>query len=194
MYKKLIRIWNKNSSPPKTLFFTKDFPQLEKHEIGEYTYGCPNVFEWGEGATLKIGKFCSIAENVEIFLGGNHRIDWVTTYPFNKIFTQAKKFTGHPTTKGNVIIGSDVWIGSGATILSGVNIGHGAVIGAKAMVTKNIPPYSIVVGNPGRIIKKRFSEEKIEYLLKACWWEWPIEKILSSLDTLLSQDIDHELK
>lgn len=95
--------------------------------VGRHTYGNPEIIEWGEGATLSIGAFCSIAEGVAIFLGGNHRLDWVTTYPFNYLWECGAGFQGHPATKGDVVIGNDVWIGRNAAILSGVHIGDGAV-------------------------------------------------------------------
>ena len=91
-------------------------------------------------------------------------------------FKEAKDISGHPHTKGNVIIGNDVWIGYGAKILSGVSIGDGAVVGAGAVVAKNIPPYAVVVGNPAKIIKFRFKPEDVEILLGIQWWNWPLEK------------------
>ena len=148
--------------------FTKNLLNGKQFIIGDFTYGKPRVHHWGENATLQIGKFCSIAENVNIYLGGNHRIDWITTYPFSALtqyFPMAKGIVGHPTTKGNVVIGNDVWIGNGATIMSGVTIGDGAVIGTMAVVAKDVKPYEIVVGNPARLIKKRFNDETIAKLL-----------------------------
>ena len=149
------------------------FPQ---YDIGKWSYGKPKVL-WKEGATLKIGSFCSFAPEVRIFLGGEHRTDWVTTFPFNVLWKSAGEFTGHPATKGDVVIGNDVWIGTGALILSGVTIGDGAVVGARAVVSKNIPAYGIVAGNPARLIKKRFNEDIIQRLLKISWWNWEDAKI-----------------
>jgi acetyltransferase-like isoleucine patch superfamily enzyme len=176
-------------------FYTKDILKYlgDLVEVGEYTYGNPRVLHWGEKANLKIGKFCSIAEGVIIFLGGNHRYDWVTTYPFsalNKEWSEASNIAGHPATRGSVVIGNDVWIGFGATIMSGVKIGDGAVIGARAVITKDVAPYSIVGGNPAREIKKRFSDDKIEKLLEIEWWNWSIEKIKSNMKILCSANID----
>jgi acetyltransferase-like isoleucine patch superfamily enzyme len=176
-------------------FYTKDIllDIADIADIGDYTYGKPRVFHWGEDARLKIGKFCSIADDVVIFLGGNHRHDWVTTYPFSALLEDwptAKDVKGHPATNGDVVIGNDVWIGYGVTIMSGVNIGHGAVIGAKSVVTKNIEPYSIVAGNPAKEIKKRFSNDDIEKLLNACWWNWSLEKIKDNVEFLCSNNID----
>jgi len=160
----------------------------------EYSYGIKNirVREWGEGADVKIGAFCSIADNVEIFLGGNHRTDWVTTYPFGHIHQD--KFPwhgkGHPATKGDVVIGNDVWIGSGATILSGVNIGDGAVISAKSVVVKDVPAYGIVGGNPAKLLKMRFTEDQIERLLNNPWWDLSESRINELIPLLCSNDIE----
>src|SRR5208283_2957437 len=104
--------------------------------------------------------FCSIAPNrVTIVLGGQHRPDWVSSYPFNDLFIEFKRFKGSPVSKGDVIIGNDVWIGLDAVILSGIKIGDGAVIGSNALVTKDVPPYAIVGGNPAKLIRYRFDEE-----------------------------------
>lgn len=163
-------------------------------EIGDFTYGRPKIFHWGEKAKLKIGKFSSISSDVKIFLGGNHRYDWITTYPFSarelaEIWPEAIGIDGHPATKGDVIIGNDVWIGYGAIILSGVKIGDGAVIGASAVVTRNVSPYSIVAGNPAREIKKRFSDDAIKKLLEIKWWDWSDEKIKKNIKILCSKNV-----
>jgi len=141
------------------------------YEVGEYTYGVPTViFPHGK---LKIGKFCSIAWNVTIFLGGNHRSDWIASYPFPTSFDRfpsARGIEDFLQTRGDVTIGNDVWIGINAIILSGVTIGDGAVIGAGSVVTGDVEPYAIVSGNPARLIRKRFSDEEIEKLLEIRWW------------------------
>ena len=140
-----------------------------EYSIGRETYGTPVIRSLGEGSTLKIGAFCSISSGVQIFLGGEHRTDWVTTYPFNILWKAANTITGHPGTKGDVMIGNDVWIGAEALILSGVNIGDGAAIAARSVVTRDIPAYAIAGGNPARMIRKRFDEETIERLLCVRW-------------------------
>jgi acetyltransferase-like isoleucine patch superfamily enzyme len=177
--------------------YTKDYPELQNFEIGEYTYGRPVVRHWGEPATLKMGKFCSLADGVTIFLGGEHNTNWVTTYPFSsddpqvrEIWTGAEGIGGHPKTRGDVVIGNDVWIGWDAVIMSGVKIGDGAVIGARALVTKDVEPYSVVVGNPGRQVKYRFEPEIIAKLLEIQWWNWPIEKINRNLKILCSPNLN----
>ena len=187
---KIIRFFSRKSiKEDAPLFYTKDFFKNKKFQIGDFTYGNPTVF-FEEEADLIIGKFCSIAFNsVEIYLGGNHHTEWVTTYPFNKVpgISLSQDIDDTPTTKGNVVIGNDVWIGRDVVILSGVHIGDGAVIGAGAIVSKDVPPYSIVVGNPAKVVKKRFSEETIQNLLRLAWWDWPIEKIMAEVPMLMNE-------
>ncbi len=160
--------------------------------VGEYTYGVPAIRWWGEKAGLRIGKYCSIAKNVTIFLGGNHRVDWITTYPFS-VFHPWKARTGpreHPHTRGDVVVGNDVWLGEGCLILSGVTIGDGAVVAGRAVVTRDVPPYAIVAGNPARLVKHRFSEEQVQALLDIAWWKWDPSRIAEHLDVLLSGDVE----
>jgi acetyltransferase-like isoleucine patch superfamily enzyme len=168
--------------------------QYPQYEIGRHTYGIPRIYSWNEGATFKIGAFCSISSNVKIFLGGEHRTDWVTTYPFNYLWKSARNIKGHPTTKGDIIIGNDVWIGAGAVILSGLTIGDGAVVGTNAVVTKDIPAYTIVAGNPAGIVKNRFDEQTISKLLELKWWEWEDSKIQTYLPLLLNSNIKEFLE
>jgi acetyltransferase-like isoleucine patch superfamily enzyme len=158
--------------------------------IGRFTYGFKNlnVRQWGEGASLKIGSFCSLADNITVFLGGNHRTDWITTFPFGHIYhdeLNVKPILGHPSTKGDVIIGNDVWIGSGVTIMSGLKIGDGAVLSANACVIKDVAPYTIVGGNPAKSIKQRFDNEIIELLLKLQWWDLSTQNI-KNISSILS--------
>lgn len=163
--------------------------------FGEYSYigGGLDVKSWGEGATFSVGHFCSIADHLTILLGGNHRVDWISTYPFmsfNNQFPEAENISGHPATKGNVIIGNDVWIGSHVVILSGIKIGDGAVIGAYSVVAKDVPPYAVAVGNPVSIVRYRFDEDTIKKLMEIAWWNWPIEKIKKYVKIICSNDID----
>ncbi|HET6515296.1 MAG TPA: CatB-related O-acetyltransferase [Thermodesulfovibrionales bacterium] len=164
--------------------------QYQHYAIGKGTYGDPQILTWNEGAALKIGAFCSIAEGVKIFLGGEHRIDWVTTYPFSVVWEKGRHIAGHPRTRGDVVIGNDVWIGSEAVILSGVTIGDGAVIGTRSVVRRDVAPYAIVVGNPARLVMKRFDDATIHQLLELKWWNWPDEEIADMLPFLLSSDVD----
>lgn len=157
-----------------------------------HTYGQPKVYSWGEGTTCHIGNFCSIAFGVQIFVGGNHRVDWISTFPFGhtSVETFPIKLLGHPHTKGDVIIKNDVWLGANSTIMSGVTIGNGAVVAAHSVVTKDVPDYCIVAGNPARIIKKRFSDEQIKDLLEIAWWDLPDDKIFPLVPLLCSGKID----
>ncbi len=174
--------------------FTKYLLKDKRFIIGDFTYGKPQIYDYGEKSILQIGKFCSIAPSVRIFLGGNHRMDWVTTYPFSALSTYFSKsktveILGHPASKGNVVIGNDVWIGYGATIMSGVTIGDGAVIGAMAVVAKDVKPYEIVVGNPAYPVKKRFDDEVIDKLLQLQWWNFPITEIEKMIPLLCSDPV-----
>jgi acetyltransferase-like isoleucine patch superfamily enzyme len=188
----LRRLAGKFRMKKKSTFFTKDALAGRGYKIGDFSYGAPTVFHWGEPVQLEIGRFCSIAQEVNIFLGGNHRIDWVTTYPFSAInytFPDWKHLQGHPVSKGDIIIGNDVWIGYGASIMSGVKIGDGAVIGAKAVVSRDVKPYEIVAGNPAVAIKKRFSDDIIEKLLELQWWNLSQEEINEIVPVLMSDPV-----
>ncbi len=173
------------------------FDKKKKIFIDKYTYGSPKVFSYGSTSKLHIGKFCSIAKNVTIFLNAEHRVDWISTFPFfafRKDWKNVKYPQGFPSSKGDVIIGNDVWIGYGASILSGVKIGDGAVIGAFSLVTKDVDPYTIVGGNPAKPIRKRFDDKKIQALIRIKWWEWPKEKVNENIHLLCSKDIDSFIK
>lgn len=156
----------------------------------DFTYGIPKVLSWGEGSRLKVGKFCSISENVTMVLGGEHNIDWATTYPFCSVLKSFSDIKGHPKTKGDIVIGNDVWVGDGAKILSGVKIGDGCVIGGGALVTKNMPPYSICGGNPANIIRFRFDEKTVVKLLQIRWWDWSIHQVYKAVPLLQSNNIN----
>ena len=166
-------------------------------EVGKYTYGHEgiNVMSWGSESKLIIGSFCSVGAWVKVFLGGSHRVDWITTFPFSHIhediFPMETK-TEHPVSKGDVIIGNDVWLGYEVTIMSGVKIGDGAVVAANSVVTKDVEPYSIVGGNPAKFIRKRFDDETIKHLLEIKWWNWDDDKIRDNLHILCSNDF-HKL-
>lgn len=171
-------------------FLTRQNAWKHRYRVGRGTYGSPRI-RWSNGATLKVGNFCSIADNVTIFLGGNHRVDWISTYPFNVLWKSASHIAGHPASKGDVVIGHDVWVGEGAVILSGITIGSGSVIGASTIVSKDVPPYSIVVGNPGRVVKTRFKYDEILTLLNLEWWNWTDTKIDAGMDHILSGSISN---
>lgn len=176
---------------PKGPQFLRGLPDYARHDIGEWTYGEPRILFGNEGTRLKIGRYCSIADGVVIALGGEHRTDWVTTFPFPVVAPQAAAgIAGHPRSKGDVVIGSDVWIGREALILSGVSVGDGAVIGARAVVARDVAPYEIVAGNPARHVRFRFEPEIIAGLRRVAWWNWPHGKVLAALPLLLSSDLN----
>lgn len=182
-------------------------------KIGKYTYGLSkkNV-HWTVKAydynnnykkpKLIVGKYCSIGFNSKIFLGGNHRHDWITTYPFQAMhndlsyilknnFTNVDKHVvGYPHSNGDVNIGNDVWFGENVTVMSGIKIGDGAVIAANSTVVKDVEPYSISGGNPAKHIKYRFSEEIIKRLLEIKWWDIEESKLDKLLPYMLNNDID----
>jgi len=170
--------------------FTSEDPEYKKYKIGEYTYGYPRIFPFHLDNKLEIGKFCSIADGVKIFLGGNHNIKSPTTYSLSYFMGGSSE---ESLSKGDVIIGNDVWIGYDALILSGVKIGDGAVIGARSVVAKDVEPYSIVVGNPAKEVRKRFDDKTIKKLLKIKWWNWSTEKIKKN-SSILQGDIEEFIK
>lgn len=162
-------------------------------EIGDFTYGEPIIKrEEGEKTRLKIGKFCSIADGVKILLGGNHRVDWNSTYPFNIFLsTYFSDITGHPATKGDVTIGNDVWIGSDVKIMSGVTIADGCVIAANAVVVQDIlEPYTVVAGVPAKVRKCRFGQDIVQKLNTMKWWDWDDPNLFKAIPLLQSNRID----
>lgn len=145
---------------------------------------------FGEVDKLIIGKFCSIASGATFMMAGNqgHRVDWISTFPFSPDEFGEGVQSGFERA-GDTIIGNDVWIGTEAMIMPGVNIGDGAVIGARAVVTKNVPPYSIVVGN-NHLVRQRFEEATINKLLEIQWWNWPLDHIKQAMKVMCSADVD----
>lgn len=144
---------------------------------------------------LYIGKFCSIACGARfLFNSANHRVNSLSTYPFPIFFEEWGLSTSHVTdawdNKGDIVIGNDVWIGYEAVILAGVKIGDGAIIGTRSVVTKDVPPYTIVGGVPAKPIRKRFSDDTIAALLAKRWWDWPIDKISANLEAIQSGQLD----
>lgn len=165
--------------------------------IGRFSYGTEQITirHWREGAHLTIGSFCSIARGLKIFLGGNHRVDWCTTFPFGHIYNDQlieRTIKGHPMTKGDIVIGNDVWISEGVTILSGVTVGDGAVIAGNATVTRNVGAYEVWGGNPAKLIRTRFAPEVVARLQATKWWDCSVETI-RELAPLLSQPPEPEV-
>ena len=144
---------------------------------------------------LKIGKFCSIACGAKfLFTSANHTLKSLSTYPFPIFFEEwgldGKDICDAWDNKGDIVIGNDVWIGYEAVILSGVTIGDGAVIGSRAVVTKDVEPYTIVGGVPEKPIRKRFDEQTIEKLEKIGWWDWSEEQIRQNIGAIQAGDVD----
>ncbi|MEC1377204.1 Vat family streptogramin A O-acetyltransferase [Heyndrickxia oleronia] len=188
----------------KSICFIKNVITRPNIIVGDYTYyddmnGAEKFEEHVThhyefiGDKLFIGKFCAIAKGIEFVMNGaNHRMCSVTTYPFNIMGNGWEKSTPSLSDlplKGDTVIGNDVWIGQNVTVMPGVHIGDGAIIAASSVVSKDIPPYHIAGGNPCNIIKKRFDDELIDYLLTIKWWDWPACKIFDNLDTLCSGDL-----
>lgn len=191
----------------KTSCFIKNVVKAPNIIIGDYTYyddsDDPTGFEQNNvlfnypefGDRLIIGKFCAIASGTKFIMGAaNHRLSSVTTYPFNVFGGIWKEKTPDHLSqlpfKGDIIVGNDVWIGRESRIMPGVKIGDGAIVGAYSVVTKDVPPYSVVGGNPARWIKRRFEDDLIEILLKLRWWDFEAERLVKFLPVLCDSDLD----
>lgn len=168
--------------------------------VGEFTYIADSDFEshvthlydWN-GDRLIIGKFCQIAAGVEFVMNGaNHQMNAVTTFPFYTLegWDMSPPEKHDLPLKGDTVIGSDVWVGQNTVILPGVHIGDGAIIGADSVVGSDIAPYTIVVGNPARPLRKRFDDELITLLLDLKWWDRPIDEINSLIPLLTCSDLE----
>ena len=191
----------------KQTVYLKDVVTGPNIEVGDYTIyndfvHDPCDFEKNNvlyhysinGDKLKIGKFCSIACGAKfLFTSGNHAMKSLSTYAFPIFFDEwklnAKRICDAWDNKGNTVIGNDVWIGYEAIIMSGVKIGNGAIIGTRAIVTKDVPSYTIVGGVPAKIIRKRFDNATIERLEALQWWDWDFEKIKRNIPNIQSGDI-----
>ena len=178
-------LFNRYRSGPAIMSINSKYAN---YRIGRWSYGRPRVYRWRENERLEIGAFCSIAADVTILLGGEHRTDFVSTYPFGN-FLDAGEKDAHEWSRGDVIIGNDVWIGHDALVLSGSRIGDGAVIGAGSLVLSEIPPYAIAVGRPAKVVGYRFDPETIKNLLATRWWDWDDARIRASVPALMSNDI-----
>ena len=147
------------------------------------------------GDHLTIGPFCAIAHGARIFMnGGTHAMEGFSTFPFN-IFGHGWEAGFDPGSwerarRGDMVIGPDVWIGNSATIMPGVAIGAGAIVAAGSVVTRDVPPYAVVAGNPARVVRERFDAATVARLLAIAWWDWPAERITASLDAIRGADID----
>ena len=182
-----------------TVTFVKPAIQNPNIVVGEYTYFADRDFESHvthhydfNGDKLLIGKFCQIAADVEFVMNGaNHQMNAVSTYPFY-IFGGWEQPTPDKTKmplKGDTVVGNDVWIGQNATILPGVHIGDGAIIGCNSTVASDVPPYTVVAGNPAKPLRKRFDDELIDLLLRLRWWDKPAEEINALIPILTNSDL-----
>jgi acetyltransferase-like isoleucine patch superfamily enzyme len=164
--------------------------------VGNYTYFNRHISlaVFTPDDRIAIGKFCSLAKDVVIFGGGNHIMTRATTFPFKWLSaeTEPEERYTDAASKGTTIIGHDVWVGHGATILSGVNIGNGAIVSAQAVVSRDVPAYAIVVGNPAKVIRYRFKPETVERLLELAWWDWEPAKIAANLELLYANPDEWE--
>lgn len=168
--------------------------------VGDFTYIADSEFESHVthhydfiGDKLIIGKFCQIAAGVEFVMNGaNHQMNAVSTFPFYTLegWDMKPPAASEMPFKGNTVIGNDVWIGQNATILPGVHIGDGAIIGANSVVASDVEPYSIVVGNPVKLIRYRFDGELTSLLLKFKWWDKPVEEINALIPILTNSDLE----
>lgn len=186
--------------------FLKNLVTRPNITVGDFSYyddpDGPENFEQNNvlyhfdflGDRLVIGKFVAIARGAQFIMNGaNHVMGGFSTFPFN-IFGKGWEEGFDPSlyqtnSRGDTLIGNDVWIGNSARILAGVTVGNGAIIGANAMVGSDVPPYAIVVGNPGKVLRMRFDDETIAALQQICWWDWPVDKITRNLDAIRGNDL-----
>lgn len=178
---------HRHNTAPAVPLLSQRHPDLD---IGVGSYGDLRIEAFGNDGRLSIGAYCSFAAGVTVMLGGGHRTEWVSTYPFTVFEPALRHIEGHPVSKGDITIGSDVWIGREALIMSGVTIGNGAVVGARAVVTRDVPAFAIVGGVPARPIAMRFPEETVDRLQRVAWWSWEPSRVSRAAKHLVSADID----
>jgi virginiamycin A acetyltransferase len=187
------------------LVFLKNFIKSSNIIVGDYTYFDdprygPDKFEEYNvlynydlsKVKLVIGKFCAIAAETRFIMTGDHKLDAISTYPFpifGNGWEEAFNLYDLPV-KGDIVVGHDVWFGYDCLIKNGVTIGNGAIIATRAVVVKDVPAYSIVAGNPAKVVKMRFDDKTITRLQKIAWWDWPIGKINQNLKLICNLDVD----
>jgi virginiamycin A acetyltransferase len=185
--------------------FLKPLVKSTNVVVGEYTYyddpGGPEHFEAKcvlyhfpfVGDKLVVGKFCALARGVRFIMNGaNHQIGGFSTYPFYIFGYGWEAVTPRPGDlpyKGDTVIGNDVWLGYDVLVMPGVKIGDGAIVAARSVVTKDVPPYTVVGGNPAQVVKQRFPAEVVAELLAIRWWDWPVEKITRNLHAIMGADL-----
>jgi virginiamycin A acetyltransferase len=184
----------------------KNFITHDNIQVGAYTYydgpeGAEN-FEtqnvWYHypvyGDKLIIGKFCALAPQVKFFMNGaNHKLSGLSTYPFSLFgqgWEKVMPALADLPLKGDTVIGNDVWLGYDCLIMPGVKIGNGAIVASRAVVTRDVDPYTVVGGNPARVIKRRFPDEVVAKLEKIKWWDWEIDRINANLELIVGGDVD----
>jgi len=201
-----------NPDTPYPLSHTKRVVFLKPHitrpniSVGDFTYydspTDPEHFQddnvlyhyEAQGDRLIIGKFCALAHGATFIMNGaNHRMDGPSTYPF-PIFGEAwgahMDLLSDLPSRGDTNVGNDVWLGRDALVMPGVTIGDGAIVASRAVITTDVPPYAVVAGNPARVVQERFNGEDVQRLLKAAWWDWPVETINKHVRALMSGDVD----
>ena len=185
------------------LVFLKNIVTNPLIEVGDYTYyddfDDVRNFERNVlyhfpfvGDKLRIGRFCQIASGVKFVMnGGNHRTDLFTTFPF-PVFGQGWASAFDPATfpsKGDLVVENDVWLGHDALLMPGIRVGSGAIVATRAVVTKDVPPYAIVAGNPARVVRMRYDEATVVRLLAVAWWHWDAAKIARNLTAICGADL-----
>lgn len=185
--------------------FLKNVVSGDFVEIGDYTYYddpvAPEKFQENNilyhfdfvGDRLQIGSYCALASGTTFIMNGaNHRLDGPSTFPFpifGGAWAEHAGLLADLPLKGDTVVGNDVWFGYQSTIMPGVRIGHGSIIASKSVVTKDVPPFSIVAGNPAKIVSKRFDDQTIDRLLNIAWWNWPIEKVTRHVGAIMAGDV-----
>ena len=181
--------------------FLKNIIKNPQIIVGDYTYydDPEDIYNFEKNVlylfdfmqdNLIIGKFCQIATGARFIMNGaNHAMGGVSTYPFKVFGKSWTEASLNVASKGNTTIGNDVWIGNNVTIMQGITVGHGAIIGTNSLVTKDIPPYTIVGGNPATPIRQRFDDKTIAFLLQLAWWDLPIEHIANNIEAIATGDI-----
>jgi acetyltransferase-like isoleucine patch superfamily enzyme len=160
--------------------------------MGNMSYYAPKIVKYkGDTGRVIVGNFASVAYDAEFYVGGLHRTEWVSLYGLRAMLElPGAHEDGFTHGRGDIVVGSDTWVTNGCTVMSGVTIGDGAVVGTKAVVAKDVRPYAIVVGNPARELRRRFTDEQVAALLRIRWWDWPTEKVKEHVALLSDPDVD----